>query len=183
MVSCGLPVNGLLTIIHFVDCDPCTQLISQGAASSGLNELIVAIGRSQDPYQLSEKVVPHLEAILKVRVNPDKSRTYCFHQEKNCNFVCVCVIIAGSEVVEWDVFATVMEALLATLQGFSTFMQVTNIHPSTFQLCLYLLSVRSRVGALKQACVPTLVSLKVVPREKTVHMLIPKKREIVFVTW
>ncbi len=50
------------------------QLISQGAASSGLNELIVAIGRSQDPYQLSENIVPHLETIFKVQVNPpDKS--------------------------------------------------------------------------------------------------------------
>lgn len=49
------------------------QLISQGAASSGLSELIVAIGRSQDPYQLSEKVVPHLETIFKVPVSPDKS--------------------------------------------------------------------------------------------------------------
>ena len=40
------------------------QLISQGMASSGRNELIVAIGRSQDPYNLSEKLVPHLEVLL-----------------------------------------------------------------------------------------------------------------------
>lgn len=50
------------------------QLISQGAASSGLSELIVAVGRSQDPYQLSEKVVPHLEAIFKVPIALDKSK-------------------------------------------------------------------------------------------------------------
>ena len=50
------------------------QLIAQGAASSGLSELIVAVGRSQDPYQLSEKVVPHLETIFKVPVAPDKSK-------------------------------------------------------------------------------------------------------------
>ena len=41
------------------------QLISQGATSSGLSELIIAIGRSQDPYNLSEKIVPHLEVLLK----------------------------------------------------------------------------------------------------------------------
>ena len=52
----------------------CMQLIAQGAASSGLSELIVAIGRSQDPYQLSEKVVPHLEVIFKApRIQPDRS--------------------------------------------------------------------------------------------------------------
>lgn len=49
------------------------QLISQGAASSGLSELIVAIGRSQDPYQLSEKVIPHLEVIFKVPITAEKS--------------------------------------------------------------------------------------------------------------
>ncbi len=37
--------------------------------SSGLSELIVAIGRSQDPYQLSEKVLPHLETILRLQVD------------------------------------------------------------------------------------------------------------------
>ncbi len=35
-------------------------------ASSGLSELIVAIGRSQDPQGLSEKLVPHLDALLKL---------------------------------------------------------------------------------------------------------------------
>lgn len=50
------------------------QLISQGAASTGLSELIVAIGRSQDPYQLSEKVIPHLEVIFKVPINSEKSK-------------------------------------------------------------------------------------------------------------
>ncbi len=52
------------------------QLIAQGAAASGLSELIVAIGRSQDPYQLSEKVVPHLETIFKVPIGPDKSKFF-----------------------------------------------------------------------------------------------------------
>lgn len=54
-------------------CFPRSQLISLGAASSGLSELIVAINRSQDPYKLSDKIVPHLETILKIDVNIDKS--------------------------------------------------------------------------------------------------------------
>ena len=53
----------------------CPQLIAQGAASSGLNELIVAIGRSQDPYNLSEKLIPHLEVLLKIDINIDKSES------------------------------------------------------------------------------------------------------------
>jgi len=51
------------------------KLIAQGAASSGLNELIVAIGRSQDPYNLSEKLIPHLEVLLKIDINIDKSES------------------------------------------------------------------------------------------------------------
>lgn len=50
------------------------QLISLGAASSGLSELIVAINRSQDPYKLSDKLIPHLEVLLKVDVNIDKGK-------------------------------------------------------------------------------------------------------------
>ena len=50
-------------------------LIAQGAASSGLNELIVAISRSQDPYNLSEKLIPHLEVLLKIDINIDKSES------------------------------------------------------------------------------------------------------------
>ena len=51
------------------------QLISLGAASSGLSELIVAINRSQDPYKLSDKLIPHLEVLLKVDVNIDKGES------------------------------------------------------------------------------------------------------------
>ena len=50
-----------------------SQLISQGAAASGLSELIVAIRRSQDPYNLSEKIVSHLEVLLKVGIAGDRS--------------------------------------------------------------------------------------------------------------
>ena len=53
----------MLTVVVVV------QLVAQGAASSGLSDLIISIGRSQDPYQLSEKVLPHLETILKVQVD------------------------------------------------------------------------------------------------------------------
>ena len=49
------------------------QLVSQGVASSGLSELIVAVGRSQDPYNLSEKLIPHLDALLKINVGVEKS--------------------------------------------------------------------------------------------------------------
>ena len=40
---------------------------------------------------------------------------------------CLC---ADAETVEWENFATVMQALLATLHGFSTFMQVRKEAPS-----------------------------------------------------
>ena len=36
----------------------------------------MAIGRSQDPWDLSEKIIPHLEVLLKVDINVDKSE--CF---------------------------------------------------------------------------------------------------------
>ena len=50
------------------------QLLSQGVATSGLSELIVAIRRSQDQHNLLEKIVPHLETLLKVDINIDKSK-------------------------------------------------------------------------------------------------------------
>lgn len=61
--------------------------MSQGVASSGLSELIVAIGRSQDPQSLSEKLVPHLDALLKI-VQPTERivegtrtlHTVCIHE-------------------------------------------------------------------------------------------------------
>ena len=43
-------------------------------ATSGLSELIVAIRRSQDQHNLLEKIVPHLETLLKVDINIDKSK-------------------------------------------------------------------------------------------------------------
>ena len=51
-----------------------TQLISQGAASSGLSELIVSIERSKDSYKLSEKIIPQLEVLLRVDINIDKGQ-------------------------------------------------------------------------------------------------------------
>jgi len=35
----------------------------------------VAISRSQDPYNLSEKLIPHLEVLLKIDINIDKSES------------------------------------------------------------------------------------------------------------
>jgi RING finger/CCCH-type zinc finger protein len=49
------------------------KLLSQGIATSGLSELIVAIRRSQDQHNLLEKIVPHLEKLLHVDINIDKS--------------------------------------------------------------------------------------------------------------
>jgi hypothetical protein len=49
------------------------KLLSQGIATSGLSELIVAIRRSQDQHNLLEKIVPHLEKLLRVDINIDKS--------------------------------------------------------------------------------------------------------------
>ena len=50
------------------------QLLSLGIATSGLSELIVAIRRSQDQHSLLEKIVPHLEKLLQVDINIDKSK-------------------------------------------------------------------------------------------------------------
>lgn len=65
-------------------CTLYTQLISQGAASSGLSELIIAIGRSQDPYDLSERIVPHLELLLKIDINIDKSECLAISFADGC---------------------------------------------------------------------------------------------------
>ena len=46
-----------------------------GIATSGLNELIVAIRRSQDQHNLLEKIVPHLEKLLQVDINIDKGKS------------------------------------------------------------------------------------------------------------
>lgn len=37
-----------------------------------MNELIVAIGRSQDPYKLNEQLIPHLEALIQIPVPTEK---------------------------------------------------------------------------------------------------------------
>ncbi len=83
----------------------------------------MAIGRSQDPYQLSEKVIPHLEVIFKVPISTDKSEL-----ARNVSVLIISwsVCAAGFEKLEWESFATIMEALLATLHGFTTFMQVSS---------------------------------------------------------
>lgn len=83
----------------------------------------MAIGRSQDPYQLSEKVIPHLEVIFKVPVTAEKSewsRVVISYYE-----IDVTASLTGLDKIEWETFATIMEALLATLHGFTTFMQVS----------------------------------------------------------
>ena len=41
------------------------------------------------------------------------------------------ISLVDSDRIEWEHFAVVMEALLATLQGFSTYMQV-NVHYRVF---------------------------------------------------
>lgn len=41
-----------------------------------MSELTMAVDRSKDPYQLSDKVIPHLETIFEVPVSPDKSEWY-----------------------------------------------------------------------------------------------------------
>ena len=69
-----IAVVHIVTIVH-IFCSFSLQLISLGAASSGLSELIVAINRSQDPYKLSDKLIPHLEVLLKFDVNIDKSKS------------------------------------------------------------------------------------------------------------
>ena len=61
---------------------PPSQLIALGAASSGLSELIVAIGRSQDPYDLSEHIVPQLECLLKLDFSAEKGQC-CTSQQRN----------------------------------------------------------------------------------------------------
>ncbi len=53
------PTHTLTVFTHYTP----PQLISQGATSSGLDELVIAIRRSQDPYSLSEKILPHLETL------------------------------------------------------------------------------------------------------------------------
>ena len=45
------------------------QLVSLGVGSSGISELIVAIGRSRDQYNLNERLVSHLDALLQIE-NP-----------------------------------------------------------------------------------------------------------------
>lgn len=87
----------------------------------------MAIGRSQDPYQLSEKVVPHLEVIFKAPISTEKSEFRDCVDSKHLMIiivVCVCMCPAGFEKLEWESFAIIMEALLGTLHGFTTFMQV-----------------------------------------------------------
>ena len=103
------------------------QLISLGAASSGLSELIVAINRSQDPYKLSDEIIPHLETLLKVDVNIDKGELAGRTLVRKVDFDLSLFLLApGSELVGlWKVFSETMVALLATLTGFSTFMQVS----------------------------------------------------------
>lgn len=73
------------------------QLVSQGVASSGLSELIVAIGRSQDPQSLSEKLVPHLDALLKIvqptaRIVEGTPTFTCVYVHRDCN-TCVHVYV------------------------------------------------------------------------------------------
>ena len=45
------------------------QLVSLGVGSSGISELIVAIGRSRDQYNLNERLVSHLDTLLQIE-NP-----------------------------------------------------------------------------------------------------------------
>ena len=48
------------------------QLIAMGCTSSGVNELVIALERAQDPYNLSDMVSP-LEELLNRKLDNDKN--------------------------------------------------------------------------------------------------------------
>ena len=48
------------------------QLIAMGCTSGGVNELVIALERAQDPYGLSEMVSP-LEELLNRKLDSDKN--------------------------------------------------------------------------------------------------------------
>ena len=50
------------------------QLIAIGCTSGGVNELVIALERAQDPYNLSEMVSP-LEELLNRKLDSDKNST------------------------------------------------------------------------------------------------------------
>ena len=47
------------------------QLIAMGCTAGGVNELVIALERAQDPYNLSEMVTP-LEELLNRKLVSDK---------------------------------------------------------------------------------------------------------------
>ena len=72
-----------------------TQLVTQGVASCGLNELIVAISRAQDPYNLSERIIQPLEILLKLDMNSDQSMCVCMWCV--CVYMCECAYVCMFE--------------------------------------------------------------------------------------
>lgn len=48
------------------------QLIAMGCTAGGVNELVVALERAQDPYNLSDMVSP-LEELLNRKLSSDKN--------------------------------------------------------------------------------------------------------------
>ena len=48
----------------------------------------MAISRAQDPYSLSERIIPPLEVLLKLDMNSDQSMCVCV-----CVCVCACVCV------------------------------------------------------------------------------------------
>ena len=80
--------------------------------------MIVAIRRSQDPYNLSEKIVPHLEVLLRLGIaGADKG---VLHVE----VYLIASSTTSTEPATWQQFSMCMTALLATLKVFTEFMQV-----------------------------------------------------------
>ena len=114
--------------------------MSQGVASSGLSELIVAIGRSQDPQGLSEKLVPHLDTLLKI-VQPTEKLTgvYIVDYWKSCSNLSLILFPVpdptspdglsivpdlSSTSTSWEPFSQGIKELLLSLQAFTDFSQV-----------------------------------------------------------
>lgn len=83
--------------------------------------------------------------------------------------------------MEWEVFDKVLEALLATVQGFSSYMQVCALKgSSTLSL---LKNVRFRLVASRRACVPTSLAQGAAPRVIAAPMLILKRSETSSAVW
>jgi RING finger/CCCH-type zinc finger protein len=112
------------------------KLVSQGVGSSGLSELIVAIGRSQDPYNLNERLISHLDNLLKLNITSERTT-----EEDD---------IITYENCSWETCSEGLDELFISLQVFIEFTQIQSGRYKT-GMCPYL---AKPTGCPRGTCCP-----------------------------